>query len=88
MFAAIVATIALGASRAAAQDVKNYTRATLGQWLSKYADAKPDFKPGDVLGAKDLERIRPPFRTTRMVRATQLPGIQDGDHRRAQPYSA
>ncbi len=27
--------------------------------MSKYADAKPDFKPGDVLGSKDLERIRP-----------------------------
>ena len=59
MSAAIVAVIALGASRAAAQNVKNYTRATLDQWQSKYADAKPDFKPGEVLGSKDLERIRP-----------------------------
>jgi hypothetical protein len=59
MFAAMVAVIAFGASRAAAQNVKNYTRATLDQWLSKYADAKPDFKPGDVLGSNDLERIRP-----------------------------
>ncbi|HVB79237.1 MAG TPA: DUF1329 domain-containing protein [Candidatus Binataceae bacterium] len=59
MLAAIVAVIALSAARAAAQDVKNYTLTTLEQWLSKYADAKPDFKPGEVLGSKDLERIRP-----------------------------
>ncbi len=56
MFAAI---LALSASRAAAQNVKTYTRATVDQWLSKYAEAKPSFKPGDVLGSKDLERIRP-----------------------------
>ncbi|MGA7761808.1 MAG: DUF1329 domain-containing protein, partial [Candidatus Binataceae bacterium] len=63
MFAAVIAVIAavvaLGASRAAAQNVKTYTRANVDQWMSKYADAKPDFKPGDVLGSKDLERIRP-----------------------------
>ena len=59
MFAAIAAVIALGTSRAAAQNVKSYTRTTLDQWLGKYAEAKPDFKPGDVLGSKDLERIRP-----------------------------
>jgi Protein of unknown function (DUF1329) len=59
IFVAIAAVIALGASQAAAQNVKEYTRATLDQWLSKYANAKPDFKPGDVLGSKDLERIHP-----------------------------
>lgn len=42
-----------------AQDVSSYTRDTFMQWLQKYKDAKPDFKPGDVLTAKDLERIRP-----------------------------
>jgi hypothetical protein len=57
--AMFVVVIALGASRAAAQDVKTYTRANVDQWLSEYADTKPDFKPGDVLGSKDLERIRP-----------------------------
>ncbi|MGA8059537.1 MAG: hypothetical protein WB999_14915, partial [Candidatus Binataceae bacterium] len=49
MFAAVIAVIAavvaLGASRAAAQNVKTYTRANVDQWMSKYADAKPDFKP-------------------------------------------
>ena len=55
----LAAFIALGASHAAAQDVRAYTRATFDRWLSKYAEAKPDFKPGDVLERKDLERVRP-----------------------------
>ncbi len=54
-------TIAIGAfaSNVAAQDVRSYTRATVDEWMRKYAAAKPDFKPGDVLTVKDLERIRP-----------------------------
>src|ERR1700730_5541154 len=55
----LAAVIALGASHAAAQDVKAYTRATFDRWFGKYAEAKPDFKPGDILGSKDLERVRP-----------------------------
>jgi hypothetical protein len=55
----LAAFIALGASHAAAQDVKAYTRATFDGWLSKYAEAKPEFNPGDVLESKDLERVRP-----------------------------
>lgn len=46
----------------AAQDVgalKSNTRAIIDQWLTKYADAKPDFKPGDTLTVKDLDRMRP-----------------------------
>ncbi len=35
------------------------TRSDYGVWLHKYLDAKPTFKPGDVLTQKDLERIRP-----------------------------
>ena len=38
---------------------KVYTRADYTDWLTKYANAKPDFKVGDVLTAKDLERMRP-----------------------------
>jgi iron uptake system EfeUOB component EfeO/EfeM len=53
----VIAGALLCARPAMAQDVKSYTRATFDQWLSKYKDAKPDFKPGDVLTAKDLERI-------------------------------
>lgn len=56
---ALVIVIGLRASRAAAQNVKDYTRATVSDWLHKYANAKPDFKPGDTLGVKDLARIRP-----------------------------
>jgi hypothetical protein len=35
------------------------TRQTVEQWLTQNANAKPDFKPGDVLTVKDLERVRP-----------------------------
>ncbi len=47
------------ASAARAQDLSNYSMDNYSAWLSKYADAKPDFKPGDVLTQKDLERLRP-----------------------------
>src|SRR5690242_9891799 len=53
------AGLSLGAGSARAQDVKTYTRATFDNWLSKYKDAKPDFKVGDVLTAKDIDRMRP-----------------------------
>ena len=53
------AALCLGGGTAKAQDVKSYTRATFDQWLAKYKDAKPDFKVGDVLTAKDIERMRP-----------------------------
>ncbi len=41
--------------------VKNYTIQTFLDWLHKYQDAKPDFKPGDVLTAKDLDTKIKPF---------------------------
>src|ERR1700677_4468763 len=53
------AGLSLGGGSARAQDVKSYTRATFDEWLAKYKDAKPDFKVGDVLTAKDIERMRP-----------------------------
>ena len=40
-------------------DFSGYTRATFDQWLAKYKDAKPEFKPGDVLTANDIEKMRP-----------------------------
>jgi len=55
----IIAGALLCVRPAMAQDVKSYTRATFDQWLAKYKDAKPDFKVGDVLTAKDIERMRP-----------------------------
>ena len=64
----MAATVMAGVSTAWSQgatsytpggDVRAYTNATVLQWLQKYADAKPAFKPGDVLTAKDLEQMRP-----------------------------
>src|SRR3990172_5703037 len=56
---AVAALVLLLAAPSWAQDYKSYTRETFDQWALKYKDAKPDFKPGDVLTAKDLERMRP-----------------------------
>ncbi len=57
--AAVALLVCFAANAVQAQDVKSYTRDTYEAWLQKYANTKPDFKPGDVLTAKDLERIRP-----------------------------
>ena len=54
----ILAVIVSCSAIASAQDTGSLNRATFDRWLGKYADAKPDFKPGDVLSAKDLERVR------------------------------
>ena len=43
----------------AQDDPTTYTRESFTQWLNASKDAKPDFKPGDVLTHADLERIRP-----------------------------
>jgi hypothetical protein len=56
---ALLVFLGLFASAASAQDVKTYTRQTFDQWLEKNVNAKPDFKPGDVLTNKDIERMRP-----------------------------
>ncbi len=60
-FAVLVtaASLCFAVGTARAQDVKSYTRATFDQWLARYKDAKPDFKVGDVLTAKDMDKIRP-----------------------------
>ena len=42
-----------------AADAATYTVDTYQDWLEQYVDAKPDFKAGDVLTAKDVERMRP-----------------------------
>ena len=55
-FTVAISAVALNAS---AQDVTNYTRADIERWMHQYAGAKPDFKAGDVLGVKDLQRIKP-----------------------------
>ncbi|MGD0076128.1 MAG: hypothetical protein ABSD31_17580, partial [Candidatus Binataceae bacterium] len=63
--AAAVALLALGgllcASAIQAQTDRSTlpSRADFDVWLTKYANAKPDFKPGDILTERDIERIRP-----------------------------
>ena len=54
-----VAIVACGAATVAAEGAAAPTRHSVEQWLAQNANAKPDFKPGDVLTAKDLERARP-----------------------------
>jgi hypothetical protein len=55
----VLGLLVIARPAAQAQDVSSYTRDTFIQWFQKYKDAKPDFKVGDVLTAKDMERIRP-----------------------------
>ncbi|HTY53654.1 MAG TPA: DUF1329 domain-containing protein [Candidatus Binataceae bacterium] len=55
----IVGALAFCCASAFAQQPTPYTRATFDQWLHQYANAKPDFKPGDVLTYKDVNRLRP-----------------------------
>lgn len=70
-----LALITACAALALAQDPRNTTRADLDQWLAKYGDAKPDFKPGDVLTVKDFERIRP-FMMPGYVEQFKFPGMR------------
>lgn len=57
--ALILAFCLWGTSANAAEPQQTVTRADYTKWLEQYANATPDFKPGDVLTAKDLERLRP-----------------------------
>jgi hypothetical protein len=51
--------VCAGAIQAQTNPASLPSRADFDVWLTKYANAKPDFKPGDVLTENDLERIRP-----------------------------
>src|SRR5580704_4159380 len=73
LIASVIAASITAVARA--QDVKNYTRANLDEWISKYAEAKPDFKPGDVLTQKDLERIKP-FLPPGYLEQLNFPGMK------------
>jgi hypothetical protein len=53
-----LALVAVYAAAAAAQEAA-VTRQSVAQWLEQNAKTKPDFKPGDVLTAKDMARFRP-----------------------------
>jgi hypothetical protein len=57
--AALLLMIGFAARTAGAQEYRTYTLDTYLKWLQQYQDAKPDFKPGDVLTAKDLGKMRP-----------------------------
>lgn len=59
LIAAVLVVCVWSVSANAQNPVRTYTRADYTKWLEQYADAKPDFKPGDVLTVKDLERMRP-----------------------------
>jgi hypothetical protein len=59
MLVFVLAVCAGAAGIAFAADPATYTVDTYRNWLTQYANAKPDFKTGDVLTAKDLERMRP-----------------------------
>lgn len=73
--AIVIALVAGGAATAAAQGAAGYTRQTLDQWLAQNLNAKPDFKPGDALTAKDLERIRP-FMVPAYFDQLNFPGLK------------
>lgn len=54
-----VLLMGVGVPRAAAKSPTDYTEASVIAWMHEYAHAKPEFKPGDVLTIKDVNRIRP-----------------------------
>jgi Protein of unknown function (DUF1329) len=58
-FLLLLSTLALKAPPASAQGIQTYTLDTYLKWLQQYQDAKPAFKPGDVLTSKDLDKLRP-----------------------------
>jgi hypothetical protein len=63
------------------------TRHTVDQWLVQNANAKPDFKPGDVLNSKDLERVRP-FMVPGYFDQLNFPELKMENRGVAQPYAA
>jgi coenzyme F420-0:L-glutamate ligase/coenzyme F420-1:gamma-L-glutamate ligase len=54
---AVVAACLCFPFTAGAQNIKSYTQANFNEWLRKYADAKPDFKPGDVLARHIIDSM-------------------------------
>lgn len=57
--ALVTVWLATMVTTAAAQEAQRYERAALDTWLAQYGNATPAFKAGDVLTAKDVERLRP-----------------------------
>lgn len=55
---AVILALLLAGAGDAAEPGEALTRAAFDRWLERYRDAKPEFKPGDVLGVAELEKIR------------------------------
>jgi hypothetical protein len=52
-------TLLIGFSVSSASAEADRSYKAVRDWLEKYRDAKPDFKPGEHLTLKDIERIKP-----------------------------
>lgn len=94
LLAAVLAAalLCLPAPGAMAEDSSSYTRETFERWFSQYRNARPDFKPGDVLTSRDIERMRP-FVPPGYLEQLNFPEArlevaQPRNHPLAQAYSA
>ena len=54
LLAVVMSWLFLGSNNAQAFTIKDFE-----QWWQKYKDARPEFKPGDVLTYEDREKLRP-----------------------------
>src|SRR5580658_1861270 len=68
-------TCAFAGGDATTPDISQYTVDTIVDWLHKYENATPSFKPGDVLTNKDLERLRP-FMVPGYLEQLNFPGAR------------
>ncbi|HTY54268.1 MAG TPA: DUF1329 domain-containing protein [Candidatus Binataceae bacterium] len=75
LFTALLIAQRSYAQDAGGPDVSRYTVDTIVQWLHKYQDAQPTFKPGDVLTSKDIERLRP-FMAPGYLEQLNFPGAR------------
>jgi hypothetical protein len=63
------------AADSAKPDLSQYTVQTVVDWLRRYENTTPGFKPGDVLTAKDLDRLRP-FMVPGYLEQLDFPGAR------------
>ena len=73
--ALLPSTCALAGGDATTPDISRYTIDTVVDWLHKYENATPSFKPGDLLTNKDLERLRP-FMVPGYLEQLNFPGAR------------
>ena len=55
----LTAFLLMFSGSARAQGLTGYTLQNFLDWFKTYEHAKPEFKPGDTLTSKDLEKLRP-----------------------------